>query len=341
MMAVRWGICSAGLISNDFVVSLKVLPTSDHQVVCVGARSLDSAQQFAKKHGIPRAYGSYEEVASDPEVDVVYIGTIHPLHRAVASMVLDKGKPVLCEKPLTMNVKDSQALLEKAREKDLFFMEANWMRFFPVMVELRKQLADKAIGEVRHINITFSFRRSAEEGGRKGRSRLTDPALGGGAVLDVGVYAISFASMVLEGQKPERIHAWGQLTKEGTDELAVITLLYKNDCIVHITCSTAYAMPCEAVVCGTKGDMRVLHPFWCGTKLETPSGMKEYPLPDPVAPVNFPNGQGMFYEAEEVHRCLKEGRKQSSVVSSADTLLVAEIAEEVMKQLGVIYFADK
>ena len=172
VMALRWGICAAGLISNDFVVSLKALPASDHQVVAVGARSLERAQQFAATHGIPRAYGSYEEVAADPEVDVVYVGTIHPTHLATSTMALSKGKPVLCEKPLTMNVRDTETLISIAKESGLFFMEANWMRFFPVMAEVRKLLAENAIGEVKHINVTFSFRRG---GNRERRSRLTDP----------------------------------------------------------------------------------------------------------------------------------------------------------------------
>ena len=157
-------------------------------------------------------------------------------------------------------------------------------------------------------------------------------------MLDVGVYAISFTSMVMGGEKPKSIHAWGQLTEEGTDELAAITLIYKGGCIAQFTCGTAYDLPCEAVVCGSKGEIKIPKPFWCPTVLETPSGCKEYPLPKPALPVNFPNGQGMFYEAEEVRRCLQEERKESSVVPFTDSLLVAEIAEEVMKQIGVVYF---
>ena len=338
-MALRWGICSAGLISNDFVVSLRALP-ENHRVVAVGARSLERAQAFAATHSIPSAYGSYEEVADDPEVDVLYVGTIHTTHLAVCNKLLDKGKPILCEKPLTMNVQDTQTLLAKVREKKSFFMEGNWMRFFPVMVDVRKLLAENAIGDVRHVNVTFSFRRGAEVGKRTGRQRLVDPALGGGSVLDVGVYAISFTNMVMGEERPESIHAWGQLTDQGTDELAAMILTYKGGRIAQLTCGTAYDLPCEAMVCGTKGDIKILRPFWCPTKMETPDGIKEYPLPEPTLPVNFPNGQGMFYEAEEVRKCVQEGKSESDVVSLANSLLVAEIVEEVMKQIGVIYFRD-
>ena len=330
-MALRWGICGAGRISHDFVVSLKTLPASDHQVVTVGARSLERAQQFAATHGIPRAYGSYEEVAADPEVDVVYVGTIHPTHLATSTMALGKGKPVLCEKPLTMNVRDTETLLKMAQEKNVFLMEAVWMRYFPAIVELRRLISEGAIGEVRYVNATFSFRRPST------LVRMVDPKLGGGGLLISGVYVLGFASIVFGGE-PESIHACGQLTEEGTDELAAMTLVYKGGRIAQLTCGTAYKIPSEAVVCGTKGEIKIPKPFWCPTVLETPNGRKEYPLPEPALPLNYVNSTGLRYEAEEVRKCLKEGRKESELMPHRETLLVAKMMEEVMKQIGVVYF---
>ena len=332
-MALRWGICSAGKISNDFVVSLRSLPESDHKVVAVGARSLEAAKTFAATHSIPRAYGSYEEVAADPEVDVVYVGTIHPTHLAVCMMVLDKGKPILCEKPLTMNVRDTETLLTAAQDKGIFFMEALWTRFFPSMFELRKMIAEGQIGEVKHINASFSFRRTEKTG-----KRLVDPKLGGGGVLDVGVYVLNFTSMVFGGEVPENIHAWGQLTEEGTDELAAITLVYKGGRIAQLTCGTAFELSCEAVVCGTKGDIKIPGPFWCPIKMETAEGSKDFPLPEPTLPLNFVNSTGMRYEAEEVRKCLREGKKESDIMPHKETLLVAKMIEEIMKQIGVVCY---
>ena len=332
-MALRWGICSAGKVCSKFVVSLKTLPESDHRVVAVGARSLEDAKKFAATHNIPRAYGSYEEVAADSEVDVVYVGGIHPTHLAVSTMALCKGKPVLCEKPLTMNVRDTETLLATAQEKGLFIMEAVWTRYFPAMVELRRLITEGSIGDVKYVNVAFSFRRQPLI-----TARLVEPKLGGGGILDLGVYVLNFASMVFGGEQPESIHACGQLTEEGTDELAVITLVYKGGRIAQLTCGTAYNIPCQAVVCGTKGEVKIPAPFWCPTKLETPDGPKEYPLPEPAHPHNYVRNTGMRYEAEEVRRCLKEGKKESPIMPHHETLLVAKLMEEVMKQVGVIYF---
>ena len=261
-MALRWGICGAGKIANDFVVALKTLP-SEHKLVAVGARSLERAKKFSAKHGIPRAYGSYEEVAADEEVDAVYVATISTTHLAVCTIVLGKGKPVLCENSLTMNVRDTETLLKTAQEKGIFFMEAIWMRFFPAMVELRRIIAEGEIGEVRYVNAKLCFRRSPLE-----EANLIDPKLGGGGIINAGVYCLSLASMVFGGEAPESIHAWGQLTEEGTDELAAITMIYKGGRIAQLTCGTAYGLPCEAVVCGTKGDIKLPENFYSPTKLE-------------------------------------------------------------------------
>ena len=170
------------------------------------------------------------------------------------------------------------------------------------------------------------------------RARLVDPKLGGGATLDIGVYAISFASMIFGGEKPEKIHAEGSLWPEGTDNLAAVTITYPGGRIAQLCYSLLADLPCEALVCGTKGQLKLLKRFWCPTKLETSEGLKEFPLPTPYQPTNFPNSEGMCYEAEEVRRCLQEGKKESDVMSLNETQLVADIMDDIMKQLGVVYF---
>lgn len=339
-MALRWGILGAGKIAHDFVVALKTLLESEHQVAAVAEMSAAPAQQFANTHSIPRFYGSFEELMRDAEVDVIYIATIHVTHRDIGLKVLEAGKPVLCEKPMTMNARDTKALIDKAREKGLFLMEATWMRFFPAVVELRRMISEGALGEVKFVRANFSFRRPPD----RAEGRLTDPNLGGGSVLDVGVYTISFATMIFGGERPEKIYAQGSLLSTGVDDLAVITLTYSGGRIAQLSCSISYDLSCDAVVCGTKGELRLPHPFWCPTKLTSPEGVyekptisKEYPLPEPYLPGNYPNCTGLRYEAQEVYSCLRQGRKESSVMPLDESLVVIEVAEEIMRQIGVVY----
>ena len=329
-MALRWGICSAAKISHDFIVALKTLPESSHKIVAVAARSLESATKLANTHSIPKAYGSYDELATDPDIDVVYIGTIHPAHLSAASKMLEAGKPVLCEKPLTMNAAETKTLIELARSKNLFLMEGVWMRYFPVMVELRRLLAAKSIGDVQYVNVTFGFRLASDLQDH----RLVRPDLGASAVLDIGVYVINFASMVFNGERPEKIHAEGILSPHGIDNLVAITFTYPGNHIAQLTCSVVSELPCEALVCGTKGEIKIPKRFWCPTKLETSEGTKEYPLPKPYMPTNFANSEGFCYEAEEVRKCLLEGMKESSVMPLDETQMIAEIMDEVLRQVG-------
>ena len=343
-MALKWGILGAGLISHDFLLGLRTLPASKHRVVAVGDRSVECAQKFSSTHSIPRFYGSHDELLADEEVEVVYVGTIHVTHHAMVLKVLAAGKPVLCEKPLTTNPVHTRELITAARSSNLFLMEASWMRFFPAVAEMRRMIADDFIGEVRFVRANFSFRRPAE----RAEGRLTDPKLGGGAILDVGVYTINLATMLFEGERPVKVYAQGSTLSTGVDDLAVITLTYANGGIAQLSCSISYSMTCDAVVCGTKGELRLPHPFWCPTRLETPEGVyagekvcKDFPLPKPHLPGNYPNPTGLRYEAEEVYDCVKGGRSESEVMPLDHSLVVAEVADEVMRQLNVVCYRQE
>lgn len=336
---LKWGILGAGLISHDFMLGLATLPSSKHQVVAVGDNfSKEDAQNFAQTHSIPRWYASHQELLADKEVEVVYIGTLHIAHRNNTLEALEAGKHVLCEKPMTMYPTHTSELITKAKECGLFLMEATWMRFFPAVVELREMIARGDIGEVRWVRANFSFRRPPE----RDKGRLTDPQLGGGAVFDVGVYTISLATMLFGGKRPVTIHAQGSTLPTGVDDLAVMTLTYSDGGIAQLSASISYAMSCDAVVCGTKGELRLPHPFWCSTKLETPDAVyetekvsKEWPLPRPHLPGNYPNPTGLRYEAEEVYSCLRTEPVscESHVMPLEQSLIVAEVAEEVIRQV--------
>ena len=340
--SLHWGIVGAGLISHDFAVALKTLSPAKHKVVAVSDDWPEAnPREFASKHAIPRAYNSLHDLLADKDVDVVYIGTIHVTHHEIALKVLSAGKPVLCEKPMSVNLTHTREMVSKARESRLFFMEATWMRFFPAVVELRRLIESNEIGEVRFVRANFSFRRPPF----RAKGRLTDPKLGGGSVLDIGVYTISFATMIFGGERPENIFARGTILPTGVDDLAVITLTYRGGRIAQLSCSISYDMACDAVVCGTKNELRLPHPFWCPTKLDTPDGIyekptisKEYPLPDPKMPGNYPNCTGLRYEAEEVYDCIKEGRTESNIMPLDQSIVVAEITEEVLRQIGVVHY---
>src|SRR5215216_7626821 len=196
MTKTRWGILGTGNIASQFARGLVAL--DDAELVAVGSRTAESAEAFGERFSAPRRHASYAALASDPDVDAIYIATPHPLHHDNTIMGLEAGKAVLCEKPFAINAGQAQAMIATARERGVFLMEAMWTRFLPHMVRLRELLAAGAIGEVRMLQADFGFRTSFNP-----QSRLFDPALGGGALLDVGVYTISFAQMILG--EPDRV----------------------------------------------------------------------------------------------------------------------------------------
>uniref|UniRef100_UPI0037E7FF7F trans-1,2-dihydrobenzene-1,2-diol dehydrogenase n=1 Tax=Semicossyphus pulcher TaxID=241346 RepID=UPI0037E7FF7F len=332
-MATRWGICSAGKISHDFTVALKSLPPEDHQVVAVAARKLEDAQEFAKKHSISQAYGSYDELARDPNIDVVYIGVIHPYHLKTCLLFTNAKKNVLCEKPLAMNTKEVKEILASAKSNDVFFMEAFWTRFFPASVEIRRLLAQGEVGEVKMVRSEFGVPVLHVP-------RSTQKELGAGAMLDLGVYCLQFTCMVFNGEKPECIQAMGVCQETGVDETVVVTLKFSRNRMAVFTGSAGMLLPNDAIIVGTKGTIRIPAHMWCPTSLVVNGKETQYPVPEPYLPLNFLNSTGMRYEAEEVRQCLLKGLKESSVISHADSLLLAELEDEIRRQVGVTYSQD-
>ncbi|XP_010877266.1 trans-1,2-dihydrobenzene-1,2-diol dehydrogenase [Esox lucius] len=333
-MATRWGICSAGKICHDFTVALKTLPPGDHQIVAVAARKLQDAQEFAKKHSIPKAYGSYEELARDPEIDVVYVGVIQPYHLPVCTVFMKAQKNVLCEKPLAMNFREVQELVTSAKMNNVFLMEALWTRFFPATLEIGRLLSQGDVGEVKMVKADFGLPLMSVP-------RAVQKELGGGALLDIGIYCLQFICMVYNGEKPECIQATGVCLDTGVDEGMVVTLKFSRNRMAVFTCSIAVTLPNEASIIGTKGTIRVPQHMWCPTSLVVNGKETTYPLPDPYLPLNFINSTGMRYEAEEVRQCLLKGLKESPRMSNTDSLLLAEVMDEARRQVGVVYSQDQ
>ncbi|XP_008403828.1 trans-1,2-dihydrobenzene-1,2-diol dehydrogenase-like isoform X7 [Poecilia reticulata] len=332
-MATRWGICSAGKISHDFTVALKTLPAEDHQVVAAAARKLEDAQEFARKHNISKAYGSYEELARDPDVDVVFIGVIHPYHLKACKLFINAKKNVLCEKPLAMNTKEVKEILDSAKKNDVFLMEGVWTRFFPASVQIGKLLAQEYIGEVKMVRADFGVPLF-----HMPRSDQKD--LGGGALLDLGIYCLQFISMVYKGEKPESIQASRVCLETGVDETLAVILKYSKNRMAMFTCFAGVQLHNDAIIVGTKGKIQVPSPMWCPTSLIVNKKETQYPVPEPYLPLNFANSTGKRYEAEEVRQCLLKGLKESPVMPHADSLLLAEMEDEIRRQVGGVYSQD-
>ncbi|XP_056134267.1 trans-1,2-dihydrobenzene-1,2-diol dehydrogenase [Lampris incognitus] len=332
-MATRWGICSAGKISNDFTVALRTLPPGDHQIVAVAARKLQDAQAFAKKHNIPRAYGGYDELSRDPDVEVVYVGVIHPYHISASLLFMNAKKNVLCEKPMAMNSREVKEMVAAAKTNNIFFMEAVWTRFFPASLEIKRLLAEEEVGEVKMVKADFGLKLMHVP-------RAVQKELGGGALLDIGIYCLQFICMVYGGEKPESIQATGVCLDTGVDEAMVVTLKFSRGRMAVFTCSMAVQLPNDAVITGTKGTIRVPAHMWSPTSLVVNGKETQYPVPEPRLPLNFTNSTGLRYEAEEVRQCLLKGLKESPGMTHADSLLLAELEDEARSQVGVVYNQD-
>ncbi|XP_068099012.1 trans-1,2-dihydrobenzene-1,2-diol dehydrogenase-like isoform X2 [Hyperolius riggenbachi] len=312
MMATKWGICSAGKISNDFVVALQTLPAEEHQVVAVAARDVSRAKEFAQSHGIPKVCASYEELASDPDIDVIYIGAIHPAHRDLGIMYMQKEKNVLCEKPLAMNLTEVKELISAARQHNVFFMEAFWSRFFPVYEQIRTLLSEKAIGEVKLVRAEFGVNLLHV-------ARTVEQELGGGALLDIGCYCVQFALTAFSGEKPDSITAKGFLHETGVDETVTIILQYPGKRQAVLTCTFVTELPNQAVICGTKGMIQIPSFMWSPTTLIVNGQETKYTLPPTTKHLNFWNSTGLSYEAQHVRQCLLQGLKESPVMSFAES----------------------
>jgi dihydrodiol dehydrogenase / D-xylose 1-dehydrogenase (NADP) len=320
---IRWGILSTGWIANKFAQGLSVLP--DAEIVAVGSRAQATADAFGDKFGVPHRHASYEALAADPDVDVIYIGTPHPFHKENSLLCLQAGKPVLCEKPFTINASEAEEVIALAREKGLFLMEAMWSRYIPIIVKLRDLLAEGAIGEVRALTADLGFRREVDP-----QSRLFNPELGGGALLDVGIYPISFASMALG--TPSRIASLAHLGETGVDELAGIVLGYDEGqlAILHTALQTNTAV--EATVMGTRGRMRVHSPWFYGTTLTLSHEEHE----DKVISLPY-EGNGYNFEAAEVMHCLREGKRESDAMPLDETLAIMQTLDAIRAQWGFKY----
>lgn len=321
---IRWGILATGAIANSFVTDLRLLP--DAEVAAVGSRTLAAATSFADRHGIPRAYGSWQELAADPDVDVVYVATPHPAHHAATMTCLLAGKPALTEKPFTLDVATSAELVRTARGRGVFLMEAMWTRCFPAVRRVAELIADGAIGRVTSVQADFGL-----PGPFPVTSRMLDPVLGGGALLDLGVYPITIAHLALGA--PDEVTAWASLTPQGVDENTGMVLGYRSGALATLSCSLIADTPRRATITGTDGHIELPRGFFHPTGFWLARGADREPrfTPTPV------DGLGYHYEAAEVHRCLRAGLTESPLVPLDETLAVMSTLDRVRAAIGLRY----
>lgn len=331
-MALHWGIAGAGKISHDFVTALGILPTSEHVVVAIAARDLSRAQKFSSLHKIKNAYDSYAKLAEDKDVDIVYIGTLNPQHFEIAQLMLNHGKHVLCEKPMTMNLKQTTELINLAKKKKLFLMEAIWSRCFPTYEAIKKEIDSGSIGDIHQVIVSFGFKMPNVD-------RLNLKSLGGGTILDLGVYGIQFACLVFNHDVPCTVRAAGILNSEGVDQSVSATLVYNGNRTATIVTHCLVDLPNEAYILGTKGMIKVPQ-FWCPPTVDLPSGTVNASLSEGAHKFNFINSAGLRFEAEEARNCILKGLIESPKVSHDMSLLIARLEDEIRREVGVVYPED-
>jgi predicted dehydrogenase len=331
---VRWGILATGKIATAMVQNLALL--DECEVVAVGARRQESAEAFAAAHDIPRAYGDYRALVEDPEVDVVYVASPHALHRAHVELAFEAGKAVLCEKALTIDAAEAEHLVALAREKDLFLMEAMWMRCNPLIRRLQQLVASGKLGEVRQVRADLGFVVD-----KPPTDRLLDRALGGGALLDMGVYPLTFASLFLG--EPSTITAVASLSDVGVDLNLAIGLGYDSGAIASLTSSMTAWSPRTASIATDRGRIDFPQAFHHPTRVTWTPMVGDPDFDRPLEPEVITGeliGTGLANEALEVVRCLRNGETESPLVPLDDSLVVMRQMDTIRAQIGVRYTTD-
>ncbi|MFD3665997.1 Gfo/Idh/MocA family protein [Streptomyces sp. NPDC058659] len=320
---VRWGILATGGIAERFTTDLLTLEGAE--VVAVASRTEASAKAFADRFGIPRAYGEWAGLFADEDVDVVYVATPHHAHREAAGRALEAGKAVLCEKALTLNAREAEELVTLSRDRGLFLMEAMWMYCNPLILRLAELVRGGAIGEVRTVQADFGL-----AGPFAADHRLRDPAVGGGALLDLGVYPVSFAQLLLG--EPDTVQAHALISPEGVDLNTGMLLGWDSGASALLSCSLVADTPLTASVTGTLGRIDVPRGFFFPERFTLHRNGRE-----PEEFVSGDDPHSFRHEAAEVMRCLRAGGTESPLVPLDGSLAVMRTLDAVRERVGVRY----
>jgi dihydrodiol dehydrogenase / D-xylose 1-dehydrogenase (NADP) len=320
---INWGIMGTGMVARWFAEGLGY--SEESKLIAVGSRSVSKAKDFAKVFRIPQKYSSYDELVQDKDIDVVYVATPHTFHKANSILALKAGKAVLCEKPFTINAHEAKELVQYARIKKLFLMEAMWTRFIPAVIKLKELLQSEIIGELRMLVADLGDRVEFDP-----KHRVFDPELGGGALLDVGVYPVSMASMIFG--KPEKVTSFAHFGKTSVDEQEAILFGYTDGRLALLYASKRSYTPSEVILIGTKGRIRVHSPMCKPERLTLKlNGEKEEIIDIKI------EGNGFNYETSEVARCILSGKLESDKMPLDETIQIMETMDRIRAQWGLKY----
>ncbi len=323
MKTYTWGIMGTGGIAIALVQAIR---EAGGTIAAVGSGSAERAAAFAEQWGISRSYGSHADVARDPEVEVVYVATTNDLHRANTLDALEAGVPVLCEKPFALNRREAEAMVQIARDRGVFLMEAMWMRFQPAYERMLEIIGSGRVGPVRSVQADFGFnaeRRDSPSG------RLFDPRLGGGTILDLGVYVATLAVAALG--YPQRVGASAEFSSTGVDQQAGIVLHHAHG-LSTLATSFVSDTRMEGAVAGTEGRVRLHAPFHHSPLVTVEQGGAVVETFDTSY-----EGSGYRFEVDEVHRCLDEGLTESPMMPLDESLRMMGLLDEIRRQAGMVY----
>jgi len=323
---IRWGILGTGWIAEKMVDAISVV--NDATLVAVGSRTAAKANEFARKHRVGTAHGSYEDLAKDPNIDVVYVATPNTSHCDNTLLCLRNGKAVLCEKPFAMNEREVLAMISAAKEHNVFLMEAFWTRFLPSIGKIQELIASGSLGQVRHIKSDHAKFRTFDP-----LNRAFNKSLGGGSLLDIGIYPV-FLTLLLWGE-PDRIDAAPYIGSTGVDESLALTFKYNDGRIATLYSSFDVDSTVETDICGTEGRIKMDRWWFCPVAMELARGESK---PEPIE-LSYV-GNGYNYEVEEVGRCLRSGKKESEILPLGFSLRLIRLFDRIRKQMGLTYDAD-
>ncbi len=326
---IRWGILGAGSIAKKFAADLQYVQNA--KLVAVGSRTQETADAFADLFAIEKRYSSYLQLVEDKDIDIIYIATPHVLHHENTLLCLQHHKAVLCEKPFAINQKQVIEMIQLAKEKKIFLMEALWSRFLPHFIKLKELLAQGLIGEVTALQANFGFKTSADS-----NKRLTEIELGGGTLLDIGIYNIFFALHILGN--PDDMEVAMVPNASGADEQCAITFHYNNGAVAQLFSTFKANIPIDLQIFGTKGNIKLTQRFYepSGTIQFSTDGGKNYELIE----VEKTKGIGYEYEAQHATDCLLAGKIESDLMSFEESLVLIKLLDQVRAKGGLTYPQD-